>query len=147
MVWSPPPTDEQCREAYDASRTYPTLAEAARSIGKTVTCLKWRAGLYQERGLGDHQPQKTDPSQPPMDMVERHKLNTENTRLRGIIKSLTDRVAAAEDHRSSILGLEVLPAEPIAKPKPIKKSAAAAPRPSSCTSQTSTLAKSSTGRR
>lgn len=58
-----------------------------------------------------------------MDMVERHKLNTENTRLRGIIKNLTDRVAAAEDHRSSILGLEVLPAEPIAKPKPIKKSA------------------------
>jgi hypothetical protein len=122
MVWSPPPTDEQCREAYEASRTFPTLSEAAKSIGKTVTGLKGRINLYHQRRLGDQEPSH-EPHAQPMDMVERHKLNTENTRLRGIIKSLTDRVAAAEDHRSSILGLEVLPAEPIAKPRPIKKSA------------------------
>jgi hypothetical protein len=123
MVWSPPPTDDQCREAYEASRTYPTLSEAARSIGKTVTCLKWRVNLYHERNLGDAKDSKAASPSPPMDMVERQKLNTEVTRLRGIIKNLTDRVSAAEDHRSSILGLEVLPAEPIAKPKPIKKAA------------------------
>jgi hypothetical protein len=88
MVWSPPPTDEQCREAYDASQSLPTLSEAARSIGKTVTCLKWRVKLYHERQpWTTRSPRRTSRRHLLMDMVERQKLNTENTRLRGIIKN------------------------------------------------------------
>jgi len=114
MVWSPPPTDEQCREAYAATQTFQTMSEAARSIGHTVTCLKWRIKLYHERGLDGQAPQA---SAQPIDSIERYRLDSEITRLKGICRNLTERLTAAEDHRSSILGLDIAPAEPIAKPR------------------------------
>lgn len=51
MAWSPPPTDEQCLEAYNASRLHKTTTAAARSIGLTTTGLKWRIKLASQRGL------------------------------------------------------------------------------------------------
>lgn len=51
MAWSPPPTDEQCLEAYNASLSHKTTQAAARSIGLTATGLKWRIKLASQRGL------------------------------------------------------------------------------------------------
>lgn len=129
MVWSPPPTDDQLIEAYQASVTYPTLADAARSISSsspkghiTVTALKWRIKLYYERGLaGGIAPPAPEapqmPAGPSMDVVERHRLASELTRLRGVVTSLTERLAAAEDHRAAVLGIPLVPAEPSVKPR------------------------------
>lgn len=58
---------------------------------------------------------------PKLDEVERHRYVSEITALRANEKTLLKRLAAAEDHRSSILGLEVHPAEPIAKPHVAKQ--------------------------
>ncbi len=55
-----------------------------------------------------------------LDVVERHRLTSEISQLRDSNKALTKRLAAAEDHRASILGLEIAPAEPIVKPRPAK---------------------------
>lgn len=51
-----------------------------------------------------------------LDVVERHRFETQAQADAATIRDLTKRLAAAEDHRSSILGLDLLPAEPIAKP-------------------------------
>src|SRR5882762_9641457 len=55
-----------------------------------------------------------------MDVVERHRLNAEIQHLRGANQSLTKRLAAAEDHRASILGLSIAPAEPLARSRPAR---------------------------
>jgi hypothetical protein len=57
-----------------------------------------------------------------MDVVERHRFTAEISQLRDHNKILTKRLAAAEDHRASILGLGIAPAEPIVKPRPAKLS-------------------------
>lgn len=49
-------------------------------------------------------------------MVERHRFETAAKADASTIRSLTERLAAAEDHRASILGLSVEPAVPISKP-------------------------------
>lgn len=117
MVWSPPLTDQQCRDAYAASLAHATLESAAKSIGLTSTGLKWRVKLYHERKLGEPQAETIEP----IDAIEEHRLVTEIGRLKALCKSLTERAAAAEDHRSSILGLSTVPAEPTAKPRPTKQ--------------------------
>jgi transposase-like protein len=89
MVWSPPPTDDQCREAFQASQTLPTLSDAARSIGHTVTCLKWRIKLYHDRGLGGEPLGSDPPGFAPLDSIERHRMASEISRLRGVCKTLT----------------------------------------------------------
>lgn len=127
MVWSPPPTDDQCREAYQATQTFAKMADAARSIGHTVTCLKWRIKLYHERGLGSGV--ISAPPAQQLDAVERHRLGSEVTRLKQICQNLTERLSVAEEHRASILGLSLSPTEPTARPrksaKPAKHSAQA----------------------
>lgn len=119
MVWSPPPTDEQCREAFLASQNYPTLAAAASFVGLSVFGLKHRIKLYDERKLGDGVAIVPAAN---IDMVERHRLTSEITRLKSVCQNLTERLSIAEDHRSAILGLDVLPAEPTAKPRQTKPS-------------------------
>jgi hypothetical protein len=47
-----------------------------------------------------------------LDVVEKHKYERNEKALRTQVESLTKRLAAAEDHRSSILGLSVEPAHP-----------------------------------
>lgn len=120
MVWSPPPTDDQCREAYKASQNYPTVADAARAIGMSPFGMKHRLKLYADRGLSIAG-EGTLPASAGLDVVERHRLASEITRLKAICQGLTERLSAAEDHRSSILGLEIAPAEPTAKPRPSTK--------------------------
>lgn len=56
MAFSPVPTDDQCRDAFLASKEHSTLTEAAASIGVTVSQLKHRAKLYSERGLAGTKP-------------------------------------------------------------------------------------------
>jgi len=56
MAFSPPPSDEQCREAYQASQTHKVHSRAAQAINITVPQLKWRIKLYFERGLGGTAP-------------------------------------------------------------------------------------------
>lgn len=63
----------------------------------------------------------TDLSAPPvvaqqMDVVERHRLTAETADLRKQVKTLTARLASAEDHRAGILGLVSEPLEPIFEP-------------------------------
>ena len=70
MVWSPPPTEDQCREAFRATQTFPRTSDAARAIGKTATCLKWRVNLYHERGLVNGAVASA-PKAAPLDNVER----------------------------------------------------------------------------
>lgn len=59
------------------------------------------------------------PSAPPvgMDVVERHRFQEEISNLKRHNKSLTERLAAAEDHRASVLGLSSEPVEPLARPR------------------------------
>jgi hypothetical protein len=116
VVWSPPPTDQQCREAYEASLAHPSIQAAARSIGLSGTGFKWRVKLYHERRLGEGQQRPV-----PIDAIEEHRMSAEISRLKSLCKTLTERVAAAEDHRSSILGLTIAPAEPTAKPRSAKR--------------------------
>jgi hypothetical protein len=62
----------------------------------------------------------TTPAPVKLDVVERHRFTAEISQLRENNKALTKRLAAAEDHRASILGLEIAPAEPVARPRPAK---------------------------
>ena len=56
MAFSPPPSDDDCRAAVEASTNFPAHSEAARSIGVTVSQLKSRIRLFYERGLGGTKP-------------------------------------------------------------------------------------------
>ncbi len=59
-----------------------------------------------------------------MDVVERHRFTEDAAGLKSTIKELTARLATAEDHRASILGLSAVPLEPIFEPvKPISSTA------------------------
>lgn len=120
MVWSPPPTDEQCREAFLASQNHSSLSAAAASIGMSVFGLKNRIKMYEDRGLSTGAPEVIPSAN--LDMVERHKLTSEIVRLKAVCQGLTERLSVAEDHRAAILGLDIHPAEPTAKPRQTKPS-------------------------
>lgn len=51
-----------------------------------------------------------------LDLVEKHRFEQNEKTLKSQLKDLTKRLAAAEDHRNSILGLSFDPVEPISKP-------------------------------
>jgi hypothetical protein len=51
-----------------------------------------------------------------LDLVEKHRYEQSEKLHKAQIKDLTERLAAAEDHRTSILGLTFDPLEPICKP-------------------------------
>lgn len=120
MTFSPPPTDEQVREAYRASHNFPTLAAAAKSMGMSVFGFKHRLRLYEVRDLANKPEGALPQTTTSLDVVERHRLASEISRLKTVCQSLTERLAAAEDHRASILGLPISPTEPTAKPRPVK---------------------------
>ncbi|WP_454626992.1 hypothetical protein [Bradyrhizobium cenepequi] len=118
MAFAPPPTDQECLDAFHAKQNHPTISGAAASIGVTVSQVKHRANLCVERGLDTGQAKAPDaPKGAPVDVVERHRLSSEIARLKALCQNLTERLSAAEEHRSSILGLPVSPAEPSPHPK------------------------------
>src|ERR1700693_2637757 len=55
-------------------------------------------------------------------VVSRHRLTSEINSLRETVRNLTRRLAEAEDHRASILGLSIDPPEPTVRPRPAKRS-------------------------
>ena len=119
MVFSPTPTDDQLHKAFEASQKYLTNKDAAASLGLSVFGYKYRLKLYNERILGKPvtaAPQGGVPQESSIDTIERHRLSGEIQRLKTMCVNLTSRLAIAEDHRASILGLPVIPPEPIIRP-------------------------------
>jgi hypothetical protein len=119
MVFSPRPTDDQLRAAYQAMHEYTRMSEAAIALGITVSALKNRVRMYEESGLAETAPAAPiEPvSQVAMDVIERHRLKDEIRRLRDINLTLTARLSAAEDHRTAILGIPAVPPEPTVQPR------------------------------
>ena len=107
MVFHPTPTDEELLAAYKASQEYTILKDAAAAIGLSVYGLKHRLKMYQAK-FGENPKDTSDIS-----ATERHRITEEMNRLRGLCKSLTGRLAEAEDHRAQILGLASKPHEPL----------------------------------
>ncbi len=68
--------------------------------------------------LSDPQPQAgvVIPEPVRLDLVEKHRYDANAKTLKAQVADLTKRLAAAEDHRTSILGLEFAPLEPISAP-------------------------------
>jgi hypothetical protein len=101
-------------------------SSAALALGISRGALQQSVAVNERRRNGMASPGKVLPttaeSPIPLDVVERHRLTAEISQLRDSNKALMKRVAAAEDHRASILGLEIAPAEPIARPRPAKPS-------------------------
>lgn len=113
-------TDAQVDEATKALELHngnSTHAAAALGINRSTFIHRIRVSKLRNTN-GE------PPNGPPvrLDVVERHRFAAEIAVLRKTNQALTKRLAEAEDHRSSILGLEFLPAEPTARPRPVKPS-------------------------
>src|SRR5258708_34527186 len=106
-----PLSDDELRHRVEVyNRHGRNISAAAREIGVNRVALKKNLFSAARRGLSGTGASESPSA--PLDVVERHRLASEITRLRGICQNLTERVAAAEDHRTSILGLDIAPAEP-----------------------------------
>ena len=123
MVFTPSPSDADLRKCIEALNTTGSQVKAAQRLGISRGCFQDRMRQARRRGLIAAAPLVTkttlEISEPPprLDEVERHRYVAEIASLRANEKTLLKRLAAAEDHRSSILGLEAKPAEPIVKPR------------------------------
>jgi hypothetical protein len=119
-----PLSDDELRRRVEVyNRLERNISAAAREIGIDRVALKKNLFTAARRGICTSAPGTPSTPSAPLDAIERHRLGSEISRLRGICKSLTERLTAAEDHRASILGLEMVPAEPVAKPRVATKRA------------------------
>lgn len=101
-----------------------TVTRALRKVGIGRVLRKALEGgaLFK---IVDDQPTSTEPPAPQvekpepvrLDVVERHRYEQAANASKAEIKKLTERLAAAEDHRASILGLSFEPVEPICAPR------------------------------
>lgn len=103
-------------------------SHAARQLGISRGALQNRLAECERRKSGlaaiGRVPLPAPADAPiPLDVVERHRLTAEIAVLRASNQALTKRLAAAEDHRASILGLQHVPAEPLVRPRPAGRNA------------------------
>jgi hypothetical protein len=92
--------------------------KSALMLGISRQGLQGRLAEHARRKSGEPAIGKAQKSV--LDVVERHRFTADIQILRAANQSLTKRLAAAEDHRASILGLPIAPAEPVAKPRPAR---------------------------
>lgn len=112
------------------------IQDCGGNKSQAAESLRWSRGKLEDRlrqakrrnitlqNTGDYEVAIEDQDAPtiPFDVVERHRFSAEISELRAANRALTKRLAEAEDHRSSILGLPISPAEPTAKTRPAKAS-------------------------
>lgn len=123
MAFTPPPSDAELKRCVEALNATGSQVKAAARMGISRGCFQDRLRQAERRGLIASRvpsaPTSLEITEPPprLDEVERHRYVSEIAILKASEKTLLKRLAAAEDHRSSILGLDFMPAEPIAKPR------------------------------
>lgn len=123
MVWSQRPTDEMCKQAFDAVNQYPTLAMAARALGLSISGLKGRIAMHKKRLTEAGKEVTPSPKlEPPLELSERYRLISEIDKLRGTCTQLVKKLSEAEEHRASILKIAQQPQEPAATLKTDKSS-------------------------
>ena len=102
-----------------------TVRRRLNAFGLTLAVRKQLEGGAEHRITGGDEPnvvpapevvrvEKVEPVR--LDLVEKHRYEQNEKLHKAQIKDLTERLAAAEDHRASILGLSFEPLEPICKP-------------------------------
>lgn len=109
-------------DAFAAHNGNKTRASDARGVSRSAFIERIKRANRLGIVAGGSTIAKPAAGSPAIDSIERHRLTSEIEILRASVKTLTKRVADAEDHRASILGLEFLPAEPTAKPRSAKQS-------------------------
>lgn len=107
----------QAVEVLDAFKG--NITHAASALGLSRSGLQSRIAQAERRGIIAKP--RPEAEVVPIDLVQRHREATDGNFLKRQIKDLTERLAAAEDHRSAILGLSTVPPEPIARPEPRTK--------------------------
>lgn len=129
MAWSPPVPEEEDQRRVDVFKAIGSQVKAAAALGISRGTLQDTLRRYARRhNKAEAVAVPVQPEHPPapvveppepvkLDVVERHKYTSEISALKANAKSLTKRLAEAEDHRASILGLSIAPAEPIAMPR------------------------------
>lgn len=119
---TPPLSDDVLRQAAEAKLAYGTDLAAARALSISRGAFQNRIyqaeqrGFYKPPASAEVAPVPPKEEAPRLDVIERHRLEAEIANLRLDKKALMLRVAAAEDHRASILGLDVGPIEPVFTP-------------------------------
>lgn len=123
---TPPVSDAVIKERIDVlGRCGGNQTIAAGLLGITRYAIQEAIRQAEKRNLvqaptmqPELAPQILLPKQDNSDPIRLRAAADENARLRAALKEAERRAADAENYRSSILGLELHPAEPIAKPKP-----------------------------
>lgn len=115
---TPPLSDDLARQAVEVRASHSTDQEAADALGLTRGGLQTRLRIAGARGfVPGKKAAAVIPEPVRLDVVERHRLTDEIASLKKHQKTLMERLAAAEDHRASILGLGLGPVEPLARPR------------------------------
>lgn len=114
---TPKLTDAQCQEALDAQAQHADDQAAADSLGLTRSGLHSRVRAAKARDMVPSNGGRRLHKAQRLDVLDQHRLEAEIKALRADKKGLLERLAEAEEHRSSILGLGPLTIEPIAAPR------------------------------
>lgn len=110
-------TDEVLQQTVAALKKYGTQVLAAQALGITQSSFSERMKSAAKRGFVELDPTIKNPEPVRLDIVERHRLNAQIDFYKKNQTVLLQRLAAAEDHRQSILGLDLSPAEPTLNPR------------------------------
>lgn len=117
---TPPLSDDVLQKAVDATALHRgNQIRAARYLQVPRGTLQNQLERARQRGIVAQVQPPDEPVQEPiqLDVVERHRLNATIEFYRNNERVLLQRLAAAEDHRASILGLGIEPVEPTVKPR------------------------------
>lgn len=125
MGTPPVPNDMLQRTVNALAKNKGNQSLTAIELGVSRGCIQDQARRAAQVGITPGGKPPSTPAAPPppqMDVIERHRYTAEIAALRANERALTKRLAEAEDHRKSILGLDVAPAEPSARPRSSKAS-------------------------